>query len=282
MRQIIRHSPAPTGHWVGDGFPVRTIFSHFDGENETSPFLMLDYAGPTYFDPADTPRGVGVHPHKGFETVTIVYQGELEHGDSAGNGGIIGPGDVQWMTAGSGILHKELHSKSFTENGGTLEMFQLWVNLPAKDKGVSPGYQAIQSTDIPQIKLPHSDLRVIAGTFDGIKGAAQTYTPMNVWDLQLNASAEMEFEPEKDHTVAIVLQSGKASVNNVVLSPAEHIVLGPTGPVVLHADQGSRLLILTGEPIEEPIAAHGPFVMNTKEEIRQTMDEFRNGKFGTL
>lgn len=282
MRHIIRHRPAPTGHWVGDGFPVKTLFSHFDGHNETSPFLMLDYAGPAEFGPSDTPRGVDVHPHKGFETVTIVYQGEVEHGDSAGNGGIIGPGDVQWMTAGSGVLHKEFHSHAFTKTGGTLEMVQLWVNLPAEHKTVEPSYQAISATDIPVAPLDGGEVRVIAGSFDEIKGPARTFTPMNVWDLKLEAGANLDLAFEGDQLATIVLQSGQALVGGTTLAPFEHIVFGGDGPLHMEAQSASRLLVLAGEKIDEPIAAHGPFVMNSKAEIIQAIEEFRSGKFGAL
>lgn len=282
MRRIIRHRPAPSGHWVGDGFPVKTLFSHFDGNNETSPFLMLDYAGPAEFEPSDTPRGVDVHPHKGFETVTIVYQGEVEHRDSAGNGGVIGPGDVQWMTAGAGVLHKEFHSPAFTKTGGTLEMVQLWVNLPAEHKGVEPSYQAISATDIPVAPLAGGEVRVIAGSFDEIKGPARTFTPMNVWDLKLEAGANLDLAFEGDQLATIVLQSGQALVGGTTLAPFEHIVFGGDGHLHMEAQSASRLLVLAGEKIDEPIAAHGPFVMNSKAEIIQAIEEFRSGKFGAL
>ncbi len=189
MKKILGIYSSPKQHWVGDGFPVRTLFSYDSLGKHTSPFLMLDYAGPADFTPTQRPRGVGQHPHRGFETVTIVYQGELEHRDSTGSGGRIGPGDVQWMTAASGILHEEFHSDEFTRSGGTLEMVQLWVNLPAKDKLAEPGYQTLLDRDIPLVRLPDAagSLRLIAGEYAGHKGPARTFTPMDVWDIRLNA-----------------------------------------------------------------------------------------------
>ncbi|MDO5648623.1 pirin family protein [Paracoccus sp. (in: a-proteobacteria)] len=282
MRRIIETTTAPHGHWVGDGFPVRSLFSPASGA-DTTPFLMLDYAGPHHFDPATTPRGVDVHPHKGFETVTIVYQGEVEHGDSTGRGGVIGPGDVQWMTAGRGILHKEFHSPAFTATGGDFEMVQLWVNLPARDKDTAPGYQGIRDADIPVVDLPGGRLRVIAGDYGDVQGAARTFTPMDVLDLRLDAGADTVLTPTDGHNVIVVALSGDVTVNGTRLTgPATARLSRDGGAVQIAAVSDSKLLILAGQPIDEPIAAYGPFVMNTDAEIRQAITDFRAGAFGQL
>ncbi|MFB2593748.1 pirin family protein [Paracoccus sp. p4-l81] len=285
MRDIIETTTAPQGHWVGDGFPVRSLFSHMSGQSEATPFLMLDYAGPHDFAPADRPRGVDVHPHKGFETVTIVYEGEVEHGDSTGRGGVIGRGDVQWMTAGSGILHREFHSTDYTATGGPFEMVQLWVNLPARDKSAAPGYQAISDAAIPTVELPDGAgrVRVIAGSHGAAQGPARTFTPMDVLDLRLNAGRRTTLTPAEGWNVIVVALSGSVAVNGTDLAGPGTVRLSRTGgDVVITARDDAKLLILAGEPIDEPIAAYGPFVMNTKDEIRQAMDDFRLGKFGRL
>ncbi|MDM7255089.1 MAG: pirin family protein [Paracoccus sp. (in: a-proteobacteria)] len=286
MRKIIETTTAPRGHWVGDGFPVRSLFSHMGGRSETTPFLMLDYGGPYDFEPAKRPRGVDVHPHKGFETVTIVYEGEVEHGDSTGRGGVIGPGDVQWMTAGEGILHKEFHSHDYTAKGGMFEMVQLWVNLRGQDKSAAPGYQSITDAQIPAVDLPDGAgrVRVIAGSYGDAKGPASTFTPMDVLDLRLNAGATTTLTPPEGWNVLVVALSGEVTVN------AEAKLTGPAvarlsregGGVVIEATSDAKLLILSGEPIDEPIAAYGPFVMNTEGEIRQAINDFNAGKFGRL
>lgn len=285
MRKIIETTTAPRGHWVGDGFPVRSLFSHMSGKNENTPFLMLDYGGPYTFEPANTPRGVDVHPHKGFETVTIVYDGEVEHGDSTGRGGVIREGDVQWMTAGDGILHKEFHSHDYTKRGGAFEMVQLWVNLPAKDKSAKPGYQGITDASIPSIDLPDSAgrVRVIAGKYDGHKGPAKTFTPMDVWDLRLNGGKTTTIAPNEGWNVIVVALSGTVTVNGTELTGAATARLDRTGgDVTITASDDAKLLILAGQPIDEPVAAYGPFVMNTEGEIRQAMLDFNAGKFGRL
>ncbi|MFU1476178.1 pirin family protein [Roseovarius sp. C7] len=286
MRKIISTATAPQGHWVGDGFPVRSLFSHMSGGNENTPFLMLDYAGPHEFGPAATPRGVDVHPHKGFETVTIVYEGEVEHGDSTGRGGVIREGDVQWMTAGSGILHKEFHSHDFTKTGGDFEMVQLWVNLPAKDKSADPGYQGITDAQIPSIDLAENAgrLRVIAGEFDGIKGPAQTFTPLDLWDLRLNAGKTLTLTPAEGHTVIVATLSGDVTVNSEarLSGPATARLSRDGGPVEIQAASDAKILILAGEPIDEPVASYGPFVMNTEGEIRKAIEDFNSGRFGQL
>jgi redox-sensitive bicupin YhaK (pirin superfamily) len=286
MRKILGVYSAPRGHWVGDGFPVRSLFSHASHGEHVSPFLLLDYAGPAEFTPTDTPRGVGTHPHRGFETVTIVYKGEVEHRDSTGKGGVIGPGDVQWMTAAGGILHKEFHSEAFTRKGGPLEMVQLWVNLPAKDKNTAPGYQTLLDRDIPSAALPNGagTLRVIAGTYDGKRGPARTFTPIDVWDVRLNQGGIATFTLPEGHTVAVVVLKGTVQVNgDAVAREAQLLLLDRKGgEIALEASADASLLILSGEPIDEPVVMHGPFVMNTVDEIRQAMADFQSGKFGDI
>lgn len=271
------------GHWVGDGFPVRSLFSYHGLGQHISPFLLLDYAGPHYFAPTEEQRGVGQHPHRGFETVTIVYDGEVEHKDSAGNGGVIGPGDVQWMTAGGGILHEEYHSPGFARTGGPFRMVQLWVNLPAKDKMTPGGYQAIVNADIPVVELASGAgvARVIAGAFDGIDGLARTFTPVNVWDMRLTRDAEMHLPLPEGHVAMLVVLSGRLTVaGEHEIGEAEMLLLGRDGQDVhLHADSDTTLLVLTGEPIDEPIVGHGPFVMNSEAEIRAAVDDFNSGRF---
>lgn len=273
-------------HWVGDGFPVRSLFSYSSHGARVSPFLLLDYAGPHYFEPADRPRGVGEHPHRGFETVTIVYDGEVEHRDSAGNGGVIGRGDVQWMTAAGGILHEEFHSKSFTKSGGPFRMVQLWVNLPAKDKMATARYQSILNSDIPVVALSEGAgaARIIAGEFGNAKGPAKTFTPVNVWDVRLNGGADVALNLPEGHTAMLVVLSGHVTVNGAEpAGEAEVVLFYPAGTnATVHADGDATLLVLTGEPIDEPIVGMGPFVMNSDAEIRQAFEDFNNGKFGAM
>lgn len=286
MRKVLGVYSGPRPHWVGDGFPVRSLFSHMSHGEHVSPFLLLDYAGPAEFAPAATPRGVGTHPHRGFETVTIVYQGEVEHRDSTGKGGVIGPGDVQWMTAAGGILHEEFHSQAFTRKGGTLEMVQLWVNLPAKDKNATPGYQTLLDRDIPVVDLPDGagTLRVIAGDYDGHRGPAHTFTPIDVWDLRLRQGGTASLSLPEGHTVAVVVLKGTVQINgDAIAREAQFVLLDRTGgAITLEANGDASLLILSGEPIDEPVVMHGPFVMNTADEIRQAMADFQNGRFGQM
>jgi quercetin 2,3-dioxygenase len=283
MRKILGVSGAAHAHWVGDGFPVRSMLSP---ESGLSPFLMLDYAGPARFTPAEKPRGVGQHPHRGFETVTIVYQGELEHRDSTGNGGKIGPGDVQWMTAASGILHEELHSKAFTRNGGTLEMVQLWVNLPAKDKKAAPGYQTILNGDIPSVELADGAgrVRVIAGEYEGQKGPANTFTPIDIWDLKLNRDKAVTLTLPEGRTVALAVLGGTVLVNGEEIARTAQLVSfdDTGGEITLEANNDVTVLVLSGEPINEPVVANGPFVMNTIGEIKQAMLDYQQGRFGAM
>lgn len=281
VQRSIRDVPQ---HWVGDGFPVRSLFSYSNG-NRFDPFLLLDYAGPHEFAPGTSKRGVGEHPHRGFETVTIVYQGELEHRDSSGSQGTIGSGDVQWMTAASGVVHEEFHSERFTREGGTLEMVQLWVNLPASEKMSPPRYQGLLDADIPRVPLADDagTVRVIAGEFQGTAGPARTVTPINLWDVQLAGSQSVELSLPEGHTALIVIQSGAVRINETAAQACELAELERTGTQVrLDAEGASRLLVLTGEPIGEPVAGQGPFVMNTQEEIRQAIEDYRSGRMGRL
>ena len=286
MKKILGTYSAPRPHWVGDGFPVRSLFSYDTLGRHASPFLLLDYAGPAQFTPTDQPRGVGQHPHRGFETVTIVYKGEVSHRDSTGQGGTIGPGDVQWMTAGAGILHEEFHSEAFTRDGGELEMVQLWVNLPARDKMATPGYQAIVDAQIPSVPLPEGagSVRVIAGDYLGHKGPAHTFTPIDVWDLRLNQGAQVTLPVPEGHTAALVVLRGTVQVNGeTVVRDAQMVLLDRAGDALtLDANNDAVVLLLSGEPIDEPIVGHGPFVMNTRDEIVQAMKDFGSGKFGQM
>lgn len=272
-------------HWVGDGFPVRSLFSYNTLGAHISPFLLLDYAGPHNFEPTTQQRGVGDHPHRGFETVTIVYDGEVEHRDSAGNGGVIGPGDVQWMTAAGGIIHEEYHSPGFAKAGGPFRMVQLWVNLPAKDKMGPGGYQGILKADIPVVPLPAGagEARIIAGNYRGTKGPARTFTPINLWDLSLKTDADLTLDLPKRHTVMIVVLTGHVTVEDGHDAGEAEVVLldREGGEVNIHADGEAKLLILTGEPIDEPIVGYGPFVMNSEAEIHQAVDDFNSRRFMT-
>lgn len=286
MKQVTGVQSAPGQHWVGDGFPVRSLFSYQTHGSELSPFLLLDYAGPRDFAAAERPRGVGQHPHRGFETVTIVYQGEVEHRDSTGGGGMIGPGEVQWMTAGGGLLHEEFHSRDFTRKGGTFEVVQLWVNLPARNKMTEPAYQAIGRDSIPEVSLPDDagSMRIIAGEYDGHKGPARTFSPMHVWDMRLRRDAAATFEVPEGWTTAIVVLHGTVLVNGAeVVREAQFALLDRSGTAIsIEANNDATLLFLSGEPIEEPIVGYGPFVMNTREQIHQAMEDFNSGRFGSM
>jgi len=286
MKKILGIHRSPHAHWVGDGFPVRSLFTYDDLARQISPFLLLDYAGPHDFTPTRGRRGVGQHPHRGFETVTIVYQGELEHRDSTGAGGLIGPGDVQWMTAANGIIHEEFHSPAFARTGGTLEMVQLWVNLPARDKRAAAGYQTLLATDIPVVALDdqRGSLRVIAGEFQGHQGPARTFTAMDVWDLRLNAQATLQLPVAAGRNAALVVLRGTVRVNGErEAGPASLVLLERGGEdVVLEALEGASVLLLSGEPIDEPIVGYGPFVMNSQAEIAESFDDFHAGRFGQM
>lgn len=278
MKKLHRISRTTQTHWVGDGFPVRTLFSYATPDAEVSPFLLLDYAGPAEFAPSSKPRGVGFHPHRGFETVTILYQGEVEHRDTAGNGGLIGPGDVQWMTAAKGLMHEEMHSAAFTRQGGTFEAIQLWVNLPAQYKMEEPHYQAIVKEQIPAVMLDEkgSVIRVIAGIYKDLKGPANTYTPIDLWDLRLSAGQNLVLDLPQNYTTILLALHGRVEINRAAtLNDAEVAFFKREGnSITLNAVTDSTLLLMSGEPIAEPIAGYGPFVMNTQEEISQAIADF--------
>ena len=287
MKKVLGTRSAPARHWVGDGFPVHGLFGYTGADvGERSPFLMLDYAAPTTFEPTTQRRGVGQHPHRGFETVTIVYAGEVEHRDSTGKGGVIGAGDVQWMTAGSGILHEEFHSTGYAKSGGPFEMVQLWVNLPAKDKMAAPGYQAITADTIPEVALANDAgrVRVIAGAYEGAKGPSHTFTPMNVWDVRLTAGKTVDLPQPEGWTVQVVVLAGTVLVNGVaVVRETQMVTLATDGTgVSIEANSDAKLLLLAGEPIDEPVVGYGPFVMNSQAEIIQAIADFNGGKFGRM
>ncbi|MEN4829450.1 pirin family protein [Pseudomonas sp. P39-UII1] len=286
MKKILGIHRSPHAHWVGDGFPVRSLFTYDNLASQISPFLLLDYAGPHAFTPTTDRRGVGQHPHRGFETVTIVYQGELEHRDSTGAGGFIGPGDVQWMTAANGIIHEEFHSPAFARSGGMLEMVQLWVNLPARDKRAAAGYQTLLATDIPEVALDGDagSLRVIAGSYQGHQGPARTFTPMDVWDMRLQAGSHVQLPVAAGRNAALVVLRGTLRVNGERdAGPASLVLLERTGEdVLIEAREGASVLLLSGEPIDEPIVGYGPFVMNSQAEIAESFDDFHAGRFGQM
>jgi redox-sensitive bicupin YhaK (pirin superfamily) len=273
-------------HFVGDGFRVHNFIPSGYGltMERMDPFIMLDYASRYHFPPTGKPKGVGVHPHRGFETVTIAYKGSVAHHDSAGGGGEIKEGDVQWMTAASGVLHKEYHAESFCASGGDFQMVQLWVNLPAKDKMSTPKYQAIENSNIPKIKVDGGIVEVIAGAYQGHQGAASTFTPVNMLNAKLTSGGSATFSFPSNHNTCILVIEGEVILNNTEDVPLDHLALfkneGET--FTIKASQDSIVLILSGEPINEPIAAHGPFVMNTREQIMEAFQDYELGKFGEL
>ncbi|NVZ17265.1 MULTISPECIES: pirin family protein [unclassified Pseudomonas] len=286
MKKIIGIYTSPRGHWVGDGFPVRTLFSYDTMGKQISPFLLLDHAGPAAFTPTEQRRGVGQHPHRGFETVTIVYKGEVEHRDSTGAGGTIGPGDVQWMTAARGIIHEEFHSEAFARSGGALEMVQLWVNLPARDKMTDAGYQTILDGDIPTLPLADNagSLRLIAGEFDGVKGPARTFTPIDVWDMRLKAGRSVTLDLHAGRNTALVVLRGTLRINGTEVAREGQLALFERDGTQLRLESSddAMVLLLSGEPIDEPIVGHGPFVMNTEQEIHQAFADYQSGQFGQM
>jgi redox-sensitive bicupin YhaK (pirin superfamily) len=286
MKKIIGIYTSPRGHWVGDGFPVRTLFSYDTMGKQISPFLLLDHAGPAAFTPTEQRRGVGQHPHRGFETVTIVYKGEVEHRDSTGAGGTIGPGDVQWMTAARGIIHEEFHSEAFARSGGALEMVQLWVNLPARDKMTDAGYQTILDGDIPTLPLADhaGSLRLIAGEFDGVKGPARTFTPIDVWDMRLKAGRSVTLDLHAGRNTALVVLRGTVRINGTEVAREGQLALFERDGTQLRLESSddAMVLSLSGEPIDEPIVGHGPFVMNTEQEIHQAFADYQSGQFGQM
>lgn len=285
-KTIERVIEAPQPHWVGDGFYVRPLFADLAFTPHISPFLMFDYAAPVEFPPSQTPPGVGPHPHKGFETVTIVYAGEVEHRDSAGHSGTIGVGDVQWMTAGSGLLHQEFHSHEAAKRGGVVSMAQLWVNLRKSDKSAAPRYQDIRASDIPNVPVPngHGIVRVIAGAFENARGPADTFTRMDVLDMRLKAGDHFTLTQHEGDTALVNVLSGRVKINATQeITASRFVACSQAGTSLeIEALEDSLVLFLGGEPIDEPIAAYGPFVMNTQDEIRQAINDFRAGKMGIL
>ncbi len=288
MKKVIHVQRAPAPHWVGNGFHVNSLFFYGQGADALSPFLMLDYGAPREFAPSGEPRGVGEHPHRGFETVTVAYAGEIEHHDSEGNRGVIGPGDVQWMTAASGIVHEEWLSEGFNASGGTLEMAQLWVNLPAEHKMSAPGYQEITREQIPVVACEGGvNVRVIAGEFvtaDGASthGPARTLSPVNVWDARLPAQSQLQLNLRPGYTTLLAVLSGAVRVGEqpTVTGPALAVLERDGDAVVLHAGDGeAKVLVLHGEPLNEPVSGYGPFVMNTRDEIMQAMQDYQRGTF---
>lgn len=291
MKKIIGVYRNQNMHWVGDGFPVKNLFSYDRLGQAISPFLLLDYAAPYHFNPTTAQHGVGSHPHRGFETVTIAYQGEVSHKDSSGGGGQIKTGDVQWMTAGAGLMHEEFHSEEFAKSGGLFEMVQLWVNLPATDKMTAPKYQAIEAQEIPVIELENGagHIRVIAGRYRAdqleYRGPAATFSPVNVWDGELKAEHTHHIHVPVDHNTLLVVLSGEMLVNGMQKVQDSSIVLfaqDGEADIQLEALQDSKFLLLTGQPLNEPIQGYGPFVMNTKDEIIQAFNDLNSGKFGEI
>jgi redox-sensitive bicupin YhaK (pirin superfamily) len=282
MKKLLSVERSTERHWVGDGFPVRTLFAYPEMGVALSPFLLLDYAGPVEFPATDERRGVGEHPHRGFETVTIVYEGEVEHRDSGGGGGKIGPGEVQWMTAASGVVHEEFHGREFARKGGRFEMIQLWVNLPKRDKMTTPRYQALTRDQIPSVDFQGGTARPIAGTLHGSKGPARTFTPIHVWDLRF-AGGPAVLPVPAGHNAALVVRDGTIRAGTESIGGAEVGVFDRTGEgITVEASKGATALLLSGEPIDEPIAGQGPFVMNTRDEIRQAIADYSSGRMGHL
>lgn len=287
-RNIELIAAPPNPHWVGDGFRVHNFIPrgyHLEMER-MNPFILLDYNSKFEFPPAEKPLGVGVHPHRGFETVTIAYKGRIEHHDSTGGGGIIGEGDVQWMTAARGILHKEFHESEWSKQGGLFQMVQLWVNLPAKDKMSDPKYQAITNADMGRAILDNNArlVEVIAGGYNGIKGVATTFSPIHLLNAKLNTGGKALFSFPPDYNTALLVLEGGVTINDSEKVPADHLVLFENigEEFTVEASQSSIVLVMSGEPLREPIAAYGPFVMNTHEEIVQAFNDYNQGKFGYL
>lgn len=279
--------PPPAPHMVGDGFRVHSFFpgGRLIDKKRMSPFFLMDYGALIEFGPSPEPRGVGVHPHAGFETVTIAYHGRIAHHDSAGNSGIIGEGDVQWMTAGSGLLHKEYHEQEFSKTGGPFQMVQLWVNLPAKDKKTKPKYQELSNDKMGRHILTDgkSHIEVIAGNYEGTKGPAYTFTPIEVYNARLKAGGKAELNLPSTYNTGLLVIQGSAVINGQEVG-ADHFVLfkNEGEQISLEAKEDSIILVLSGEPINEPIAAYGPFLMNTWPEVEQAIQDVNAGKFGFL
>lgn len=284
MKNVEIIAKPQAAHFVGDGFRVHNLIPSIASASRMSPFIMLDYNSTYHFPPSEIPKGVGVHPHRGFETVTIAYKGRVEHGDSSGGGGVIKEGDVQWMTAASGILHKEFHETEWSKTGGDFQMVQLWVNLPAKDKMSTPKYQAIANNEQTKVKLDQGEIEVIAGEYQGNKGPASTFTPMHVMNAKLEAGGKASFSFPAHYNTAMIVIEGNVLINGKDNAPTDHFVLfGNEGEEFnVQALDHAVVLIMSGEPILEPIVSHGPFVMNTRAEINQAFEDFQTGKFGYL
>ena len=289
LRAIEAILPPDNLHFVGDGFRVYGILGRKEPltMKRMSPFLLMDYAPVHYFPPNNgKPRGVGSHPHRGIETVTIAYKGKVEHNDSTGAGGVIEEGGVQWMTSGKGILHKEYHEKNFSKKGGEMQMVQLWVNLPAKDKMTEPKYQNIENKDLAKVDLGDDigSIDIIAGEFENNKGPASSFTPLSLFNVKLNKGKGTSLNFNESHNTGLLIIKGNVTINNKERAPTNHFVLfeNKGKEFTIKAEDEAEILILSGEPIDEPIASYGPFVMNTNDEIRQTIDDFNNGKFGYL
>ncbi|AIK96070.1 pirin family protein [Candidatus Odyssella acanthamoebae] len=281
MKMIVQIKAAVAKHWVGDGFPVRTLFSYRSPVITVSPFLLLDYAGPEDFKPTDKIRGVDKHPHRGFETVTIVYSGQLEHRDNAGHTGKIGAGDVQWMTAGRGVLHEEWHGEEFSKAGGVFEVVQLWVNLPIKDKMTKPKYQEIIADRIPVLNGDGWYCRIIAGNYLGVQGAATTFSSINVWDMHSEAHTQQKIEIPEGYSTILLLRRGKIMVNDAATLEAGHITFFDTqgDAIEISTLDDAEFLLLSGEVIDEPIVGAGPFVMHSEEELKKAYADYREGRF---
>lgn len=280
--------PPREPHYVGDGFRVHNFIpsAYRLDMKRMDPFIMMDYNSKFYFPPSDKPRGVSVHPHRGFETVTIAYKGKVAHHDSSGGGGVIAEGDVQWMTAASGVLHKEYHEENFSKQGGDFQMVQLWVNLPAKDKMSKPKYQGITNAQIEKYILPNDGgiVEVIAGNYQGVKGSASTFSPLHLLNARLNKNGKADFEFPENHNTALLVIEGSIKVNDEEIVPTDNFVLFENNGTKfrIEASENAVVLVLSGKPLQEPIATHGPFVMNTQQEIVQAIEDFNMGKFGYL
>lgn len=285
LKKLERIIPPPPPHMVGDGFRVHNFFpsSGIQNKQRMSPFFMLDYASPYNFPPSEKQRGVDVHPHRGFETVTIAYQGKVAHHDSAGNHGVIGEGDVQWMTAASGVLHKEYHEKDFSKKGGTFQMVQLWVNLPAQYKMSAPQYQEIKKEMMGRLTFEGGLLEVIAGNYKDIKGPASTFSPLHVFNLHLESQAEFILELPENFNTGLLAIKGSVTIQDQSV-PSDHLALfqNAGSTISIKASTSATLLVLSGQPLDESIVAYGPFLMNSWEEIEQAVEDFNNGKFGVL
>lgn len=275
-------------HFVGDGFRVHNFIPSFPRMDmkRMDPFILLDYNSKYEFPASNSPKGVGVHPHRGFETVTIAYKGKVEHHDSSGGGGVIGEGDVQWMTAASGVLHKEYHETEWSKKGGEFQMVQLWINLPAKDKMSPPKYQSLVNSEMAKVELTDNAglVEVIAGEYNGTKGSATTFSPLNIYNARLNKGGKAVFNLPSNYNTALLVIEGGITVNGTEKVPTDNLVLMANDgeQFIIEATENAVILVLSGEPLNEPIAAHGPFVMNTQQELVEAFNDFNSGKFGYL